>query len=131
MSYTQKEYNILTELVIEKAIELHRELGPGLLESVYEACLVKLLKEEGLNIQTQLKVPIVFRNEKLDKDFIIDILVDDILILEIKAVETILPVHEAQLLTYLKLSNKKLGLLLNFNSDLMKHGVRRKINGSI
>jgi len=79
--YTEREYNILTELVIQLAIEVHRELGPGLLESVYEACLVKLLKNEGMNIQTQVKVPIVFRNELLDKHFVIDILVDDILIL--------------------------------------------------
>lgn len=131
MKYTQKEYNILTELIIEKAIEVHRELGPGLLESFYEACLVKLLKQEGLNIQTQVSVPIVFRNEKLDKNFIIDVLVDDIIVLEIKAVEKLLAVHEAQLLTYLKLSGKRLGLILNFNSDLMKHGIKRKINGHL
>lgn len=131
MKYTETDYNILTELVIQLSIEIHRELGPGLLESVYEACLVKLLRDEGISIKTQVKVPIVFRNEKLDKDFIIDILVDDILVLEIKAVEKILPVHEAQLLTYLKLSGKKLGLLLNFNAELLKNGVRRKINGNL
>lgn len=102
-----------------------------MLESVYEACLVKLLKNEGVPVITQVKVPIIFRNEKLDKDFIIDILLDDVLVLEIKAVEKILPVHEAQLVTYLKLSGKKLGLLLNFNADLLKNGVRRKINGNL
>lgn len=129
MKYTESDYNILTELVIQKAIEVHKELGPGLLESVYETCLVKLLKDEGVNIQSQVQVPIVFRNELLDKNFILDVLVEDVLILEIKAVEKILPVHESQLVTYLKLSNKKLGLLINFNADLLKNGVRRKING--
>ncbi len=131
MKYTEKEYNILTELVIQLAIEVHKELGPGLLESVYEACLVKLLRDEGVPTKTQVNVPIIFKDEKLDKNFIIDILVDDVLVLEIKAVEKVLPVHEAQLLTYLKLSGKKLGLLINFNADLLKNGLRRKINGSL
>ncbi len=131
MKYTEKEYNALTELVIKLAIEIHKELGHGLLESVYETCLVKLLKDEGIRVKTQVKVPIVFRNEKLDKDFIIDILVDEVLVLKIKAVEKILPAHEAQLLTYLKLSGKKLGLLINFDADILKNGLRRKINGSL
>jgi GxxExxY protein len=131
MKYTKIEYDILTELVIKSSIDIHRELGPGLLESVYEACLLKVLKEEGLNVKSQVKVPIVFRNETLDKHFIIDILVNEVLVIEIKAVEKVLPVHEAQLVTYLKLSNKKLGLLINFNEELLKNGVRRKINGDL
>lgn len=102
-----------------------------MLESVYETCLVKLLKDEGVNVKTQVQIPIVFRNERLDKTFIIDMLIDNVLVVEIKAVEKILPVHEAQLVTYLKLSGKKLGLLINFNADLLKNGVRRKINGNL
>lgn len=131
MNYTETDYNILTELVIQLSIEIHRELGPGLLESVYEACLVKLLIDEGVKIKTQVAVPIIFRDELLNKNFILDILVEDVLILEIKAVEKILPVHDAQLVTYLKLSGKKLGLLINFNADLLKNGIRRKINGNL
>lgn len=131
MRYRETDYNILTETVISLTIEVHRELGPGLLESVYEVCLVKLLRDEGIPVKTQVRVPIIFRGETLNKDFIIDVLVDDVLILEIKAVEVLLPVHEAQLLTYLKLSNKKLGLLLNFNSEILKKGIRRKVNGNL
>lgn len=131
MRYTKAEYDILTDIVVKAAIEVHKELGPGLLESVYEICLIKVLKEEGLKVNTQVKVPIIFRNEKLDKDFIIDILVNDVLVLELKAIEKILPVHEAQLITYLKLSHKKLGLLINFNEELVKNGIRRKINGDL
>ena len=82
-------------------------------------------------MKNQVKVPIVFRNEVLDKNFIIDILVNDVLILEVKAIEKVLPVHEAQLVTYLKLSNKKLGLLINFNEELLRNGLRRKINGDL
>jgi GxxExxY protein len=131
MKYNENDYNALTEIVIQCAIEVHKELGPGLLESVYEICLIKLLKDEGVKAKTQVRVPIVFKNESLDKEFIIDVLVQDVLVIEIKAVEKILPVHEAQLLTYLKLSGKKLGLLLNFNADLLKNGIRRKINGNL
>ena len=131
MKYSEIEYNELTKLVIKCAIEVHKELGPGLLESVYEVCLLKLLKEEGLNLKSQVKLPVYFRKEKLDKDFIIDILVNDILILEVKAVEVVLPIHEAQLVTYLKLSGKKLGLLINFNEEFLKDGIRRRINGSL
>ena len=130
MSYSEIEYNALTELVIKAAIEVHKELGPGLLESVYETCLLKLLSENGLRVKNQLKVPIVFRSEVLDKHFMLDILVNEVLVLEIKSIEKILPIHEAQLVTYLKLSGKKLGLLINFNEELLKNGIRRKINGN-
>jgi len=131
MKYSEVEYNALTELVIKSAIEVHKELGPGLLESVYEYCLIKILKDEGLTIQSQIKVPIVFKNEILDKHFILDILVNDVLILEIKSIEKVLAIHEAQLVSYLKLSGKKLGLLINFNEELVKNGIRRRINGNL
>jgi GxxExxY protein len=131
MNYTEIEYNELTKLVIKCAIEVHKELGSGLLESVYEVCLLKLLREEGLNVKYQVKLPVFFRKEKLEKEFIIDILVNNVLILELKSVETLLPIHEAQLVTYLKLSGKKLGLLINFNVEFLKDGIRRRINGDL
>jgi GxxExxY protein len=109
-------------MIIDAAIEVHKELGPGLMESVYEHCLLKVLEKKEIPTKSQVRFPIVFRGEKLEKEFIIDILVDDLIILELKAIETILPVHEAQLLSYLKLSGKKLGLLINFNSALLKNG---------
>lgn len=131
MKYSEIEYNALTELVIKCAIEVHKELGPGLLESVYETCLIKVLIENNLTLQKQIKIPIVFKKEVLDKHFVIDILVNNSLVLEIKSVESILPIHEAQLVTYLKLSGKKLGLLINFNEELVKNGIRRRINGNL
>ncbi|MBL7933822.1 MAG: GxxExxY protein [Bacteroidia bacterium] len=131
MEYTEPEYNELTKLVIKCAIDVHKELGPGLLESVYEVCLLKLLREEGLNVKYQVKLPVFFRKQKLDKEFIVDILVNDVLILELKSVEAILPIHETQLVTYLKLSEKKLGLLINFNVEFLKDGLRRRVNGNL
>ncbi len=131
ISINEKEYNFISHLIIESAIEVHKELGPGLIESVYEYCLIKVLKEKGLEVKSQVKIPIVFRGEKLDKEFIIDVLVSNRIILELKSIEIILPVHESQLMTYLKLSGKKLGLLINFNSPLLKDGVRRRVNGDL
>lgn len=124
-------YNSITERIIKCAIEVHKELGPGLMESVYEVCLKKVLEKEGLSVKSQVVLPVCFKGEVLDKDFIIDILVEDLIILELKSVEIILPVHEAQLVTYLKLSGKKLGLLINFNVVLLKNGIRRRINGNL
>ena len=112
-------------------MEVHNELGPGLMESVYEVCAESVMIKEGLYVQRQLLLPVTFKGEKLNKEFIIDTLVNDLIILEFKSVETILPVHEAQLVTYLKLADKKLGLLINFNVPLLKEGIRRKINGNL
>lgn len=131
MSYTEKDYNRLTDSIISSAIEVHKELGPGLLESVYEVCLVSVLKSKGISIKRQVVLPVFFKGEQLEKEFIIDILVENNIVLELKSVETILPIHEAQLVTYLKLSDKKLGLLINFNVPLLKEGVRRRINGNL
>jgi len=127
-SYTEEDYNKITSQIINSAIEVHKGLGPGLLESVYEVCLVSAMRERGLYIQKQVVLPVHYKGEALDKDFVIDVLVNDLIVLELKSVETILPIHEAQLVTYLKLSNKKLGLLINFNVALLKEGIRRKIN---
>ena len=124
-------YNSVTEKVIRCAIEVHKELGPGLMESVYEICLKKVMADYGLFVRSQVILPVVFKGVQLDKDFVIDLLVEDEIILELKSVEVILPVHEAQLVTYLKLADKKLGLLINFNVALLKDGIRRRINGNL
>lgn len=131
MEFTEKDYNLLTEKIIEACIEVHKELSPGLLESVYEVCTIAVLKKKGLLVESQVKLPVFFKGEQLEKDFIIDILVENRIILELKAVEGILPIHEAQLVTYLKLSDKRLGLLINFNVPLLVQGIRRKINGKL
>ena len=123
------DYNKLTESIISSAIEVHKELGPGLLESVYETCLIEELKSNDLNVLNQVKLPVIYKGKSLDKDFYIDILVNNLVIVELKSVEVMLPVHEVQLLTYLRLANKKLGLLINFNVPVLKDGIRRRING--
>lgn len=115
----------LTERVIGLAIEVHKQLGPGLLESVYEECLCFELAEAGVPFQRQVRVPIVYRDRLLDEGFRADIVVRDELILEIKSVERMLPVHEAQLLTYLRLTRHKIGLLMNFNMVRLKDGLKR------
>ncbi len=112
--------------VIGCAIEVHRTLGPGLMESVYEACLCHELTLAGLRFERQRKVPVVYKDARLDLDFRADVVVEDALLLEIKAARDILPLHEAQLLTYLRLTGIKLGLLLNFNVPVLRDGVRRR-----
>ncbi|MGB3155490.1 MAG: GxxExxY protein [Chitinophagaceae bacterium] len=97
-------YNSITERIIKCAIEVHKELGPGLMESVYEVCLRKLMIDDGLFVKSQVILPVVFKGIQLDKDFVLDLLVEDEIILELKSVEVLLPVHESQLVTYLKLS---------------------------
>ena len=124
-------YNSLTERIIKCAIEVHKELGPGLMESVYEVCLKKIMTDEGLFVKSHVILPVIFKGVQLEKDFVLDLLVEGEIILELKSVEVILLVHEAQLVTYLKLSGKKLGLLINFNVVLLKNGIRRRINGKL
>jgi len=131
MLYNKIQYDAITDRIIKCAIEVHRELGPGLMESVYDICLAEAIKNEGLRVKRQFPVPVIFKGKQLDKDFFIDQLVEDEIILELKSVEAILPVHEAQLVTYLKLSGKKLGLLINFNVVLLKNGIRRRVNGRL
>ena len=127
----ENDYNLITYQIIKCAIEVHKHLGPGLMESVYDACLYKEIENSGLYIERQKVLPVTYKGVLLDKDFIIDQLVEHEIILELKSVEGILPVHDAQLLTYLKLANKKLGLLINFNVSVLKDGIRRKINGKL
>jgi GxxExxY protein len=115
----------LTERVIGLAIEVHRHLGPGLLESAYEACLILELERQRLRFARQVPLPVVYKNVHLECGYRMDIVVERELILEIKAVEQLVPIHAAQMLTYLRLSGLKLGLLMNFNSVVLKDGLRR------
>ncbi len=117
----------LTEKVIGLAIEVHRGLGPGLLESAYEECLCYELGESGVSFERQVPLPVVYKSVELDCGYRMDIVVDNRLILELKTVEKILPIHEAQLLTYLKLGRLQTGLILNFNTSVLKDGIRRLV----
>jgi len=122
------DINKITGVIVDAAMTVHSELGPGLLESTYEACLMHELKFRNIKSQNQLVLPVVYRQSQIDTGYRIDLLVENEVIIELKAVEKLLPIHEAQLLTYLKLSNKKIGLLINFNSLRLKHGIKRIAN---
>ena len=119
--------NEVTEQIIGGAIEVHRALGPGLLESAYEECLCHELTLRGLPFERQRPLPVHYKGRRLDCAYRIDLLVADAVVVEIKAVNSIEPIHEAQLLTYLKLGGWKLGLLINFNVPVLKDGIRRRI----
>ena len=115
-------------VVVDVAYHLHRDLGPGLLESVYEAILATLLEDRGLSVKRQVPVPIQFRGVRLDEGFRCDLLVEETLIVELKSVETLAPVHAKQVLTYLRLLHQPVGLLINFGAATFKEGVRRIVN---
>jgi GxxExxY protein len=121
------ELSNITSAIIAAAIEVHKELGPGLLESAYEECLAYELSAIGLNVQRQKAVPVVYKDIKLDMGYRIDILVENAVVIELKTVDAFNPVHEAQILTYMKFSNKRVGLLLNFNVTLLKNGIKRYV----
>ena len=118
-------YRELTHRIVGCAIEVHRELGPGLLESAYRACLVHELTRVGIDVRAEVPVPVSFRGLELDCGYRADLIVESAVIVELKAVERLLPIHDAQLLTYLKLTNLRVGLLLNFNHTTLKDGFRR------
>ena len=120
--------NRLSEQIIGAAIEVHRSLGPGLLESTYEACLEYELLQAGLKVERQKPLPVVYKDVQLDCGYRLDLLVENAIIVEVKSVARLEPVHEAQLVTYLKLADKRLGLLINFNTVILKRGIRRKVN---
>ena len=120
----------VSRAVIDAAMRVHTELGPGLLESTYTACLQYELGKAGCRAQAQVGLPVVYQGVKLDLGYRIDLLVEDLVIVELKAVDAISPVHQAQLLSYLKLSGKSLGLLINFNVLHLKDGIRRFVNGT-
>jgi len=121
--------NDISKLVFDSALKVHQKLGPGLLESAYEECLVHELKKSGLKIEKQKALPLVYEDIKLEVGYRIDIMIENKFIIEIKAVEALNDVHLAQVLTYLKLSNCKLGMLINFNVALIKNGIKRVVNG--
>lgn len=115
--------------IVDAAIKVHKEFGPGLLESAYQQCLAYELRERGRKVLTEIMLPIVYAGKQIDAGYRLDMLIDDLIIVENKTVETILPIHVAQLLTYLKLKDCKLGFLLNWNVKLMKNGIMRVANG--
>jgi len=123
------QFDDCTGEVISAAIAVHRELGPGLLESTYEACLFYELEQRGLKVEKQRELPVRYRGVHLDCGYRIDLLVEDSVIVELKSVDNLLPIHEAQLLSYLKLSGIKVGLLINFNVEILKNGVKRRVLG--
>lgn len=119
----------LTEKTIGAAIEVHRHLGPGLLESSYRLCLCHELKTQGIRFETEKPLPIDYKGCRLDCGYRVDLLVEDALVIEIKSLDSLLPVHEAQLLSYMKLGHWQIGLLINFNVNLLKDGIRRRVLG--
>jgi GxxExxY protein len=118
----------ITGPIIEAAMKVHTALGPGLLESAYEACLAYELRKVGLNVETQVPLPVVYEGVRLDVGYRIDLIVAGVVIVELKSVDAIAPIHKAQLLSYLKLSGRKVGLLLNFNVVHLRDGLTRMVN---
>jgi GxxExxY protein len=126
----RERLNRITEAIIGGAIQVHRVLGPGLLESAYEACLAFELKKRGLRIEQQKPLPLVYDQVKLDCGYRIDLVVEGAVVVEVKSVDAVAPIHEAQVISYLKPSGCKVGLLINFNVLQLKDGIRRFINGT-
>ena len=122
------EINQVSGSIIGAAMKVHSALGPGLLESAYEACLVYELRKRGLKVESQLPLPVLYEGVKVEAGYKIDLLVEDAVIVELKTVERVLPVHQAQLLSYLKLSGKRAGLLINFNVPHLRDGIKRIVN---
>ena len=123
------EYDKLTESIIGSAIAVHRELGPGLLESAYEACLAFELRERGHEVRRQVALPVRYRDVKLDCGYRMDLVVDGIVVVELKTVDSLSPLHKAQLLSYLKLSGLQIGLLMNFHVSVLRDGIKRLVLG--
>ena len=124
---TETQRDELTSRVIGAGIEVHRQLGPGLLESAYEECLCYELNNINLPFQRQVKLPIRYKSIELDAGYRLDLVIENQLVVEVKAIEKLLPIHDAQLLTYLRLGKFRIGLLMNFNTPVLKDGIRRKV----
>ena len=118
----------ITRRIIGAAIEVHRHLGPGLLESAYEICLCHELRDRGLRVEQQKPLPVLYKDVQLDCGYRMDLVVEDAVVVEIKAIEQLMPIHDAQLLSYLRLSGKSVGLLINFHVRLLKNGMKRIVN---
>jgi len=126
-----KNFNELTEAIIGAAMEVHRALGPGLLESTYEMCVCRELPIRGIPFERQVPIPVEYKGVKLGCGYRADLVVDRLILVEIKAIDSLLPIHDAQLLSYLKLGGWKIGLLINFNVELLKNGLRRRVLGLV
>ena len=122
------DVNQVSGAIVNAAMKVHSAVGPGLLESAYEACLLHELRSLGLDVKSQVSLPVAYDGVKIDVGYRVDLLVEDAVIVELKAVETLLPIHQAQLLSYLKLSGKQVGLLINFNVPHLKNGIKRMVN---
>jgi GxxExxY protein len=122
-------HNEISKIVIDVAIEIHRRLGPGLLESVYLVVLAHELKKRGLHVEKEVPIPLVWDNLKFEAGFRADLIVENLVILELKSIEVIAPVHKKTLLTYLRLADKRLGILLNFGEEVLREGIHRVVNG--
>ena len=123
--------NEIGQILVDSAVNLHMKIGPGLLESVYEAILMRVLLDRNLKVQRQVPIPIYFENLKFEEGFRADLIIENKVVVELKSVEIIKPVHKKQLLTYMRFSNMKLGFLLNFGAPVMKQGISRIIDGSL
>jgi len=128
VEHASQRSNFLTEKIIGCAIEVHKAIGPGLLESAYEECLCYELSQNGLNFERQVPLPVVYKGVKLDCGYKLDIIVENIVIIELKAVDRIIAIHEAQLLSYLRMLDLRVGLILNFHSSVLKEGIKRIVN---
>ena len=124
-----KDENELSKIILDAAFRVHTAIGPGLLESAYEACLAYELRQEGLNIASQVPLPLIYREVRLDVGYRLDLLVEDLVVVEIKSVDSLAAIHQAQVISYLKLSGKKLGMLINFNVLRLRDGIKRVVNG--
>jgi GxxExxY protein len=123
--------NAITEAIIGAAMKVHSALGPGLLESAYEACLAHELRKAGFDVRSQVELPVIYDGVRVDLGYRIDLLVNDLVIVELKCVEKIAPIHEAQILSYLKLGKKRIGLIINFHVRHLKDGIKRFIEGTV
>jgi GxxExxY protein len=125
---TREELNKISGIVISSAIEVHRHMGPGLLESIYQQCLIFELRSRDLRVAERVPVKLQYKTYILNKDFFLDLVVEDTVLVELKSIDGMSPVHDAQLLSYLKLTGKRLGLIINFNVPLLKEGIRRMVH---
>ena len=126
----EERVNVLTAAIIGAAMKVHTALGPGLLESAYEACLSYELRKNGFEVRTQVELPVLYEGVRIDLGYRIDVLVNDLVIVELKCVEKIVPVHEAQIISYLRLSKKNVGLMINFHVRHLRDGIKRFVEGT-
>ena len=126
----EERINVITAAIIGAGMKVHSALGPGLLESAYEACLAYELRKSGFDVKTQVELPVIYEGVRIDLGYRIDILVNDLVIVELKCVEKLAPVHEAQIISYLRLSKKNVGLMLNFHVRHLRDGIKRFVEGT-